>query len=153
MKQISNKTMKRTISASFSSYNISTLILAFFKRIKRINSMFFVLSQSSYEKKSTQCKSGRKKALALQQQTVLNVILPEKTSGTYWMRRKQNVSKCWSLMWKKGPQKYWHITNPKLQHFFVLMWKMMDIVASRKCWILVERLWNCLNSLLESIYF
>ena len=34
---------------------------------------------------------------------------------------------------KKSPQKYWHITNPKLQHFFVMMWKMMDIVASRKC--------------------
>ena len=30
---------------------------------------------------------------------------------------------------------------------------MMDLHASRKCWILAHKLWKCLNSLLETIYF
>ena len=118
---------------------------------------FFVFSQSLliWEKKSTYNGNQVKKRNHAMTTNLFNVILPEKDQWHIltFGPKTERVSRCWSLMWKKSPQKYWHITNPKLQHFFVLMWKMMDIVASRKCWILVQRLWKCLNSLLESIYF
>ena len=110
---------------------------------------FFVFSQSTYH--GNQVKKRNHAMTA----NLFNVILPEKDQWyilTFGLKTER-VSRCWSLMWKKSPQKYWHITNPKLQHFFVMMWKMMDIVASRKCWILVQRRSKCLNSLLESIYF
>ena len=118
---------------------------------------FFVFSQSLliWEKKSTYNGNQVKKRNHAMTANLFNVILPEKDQWHIltFGPKTERVSRCWSLMWKKSPQKYWHITNPKLQHFFVLMWKMMDIVASRKCWILVQRRSKCLNSLLESIYF
>ena len=66
---------------------------------------------------------------------LFNVILPEKDQWhILLLGRKQNAFQDVDhYCGKKSPQKYWHITNPKLQHFFVLMWKMMDIVAPRKC--------------------
>ena len=71
-----------------------------------------------------------------------NVILPE------------SASKCWSLMHvEKKSTEYWHITNPKLQHFFGMMWKMMDIVASRNQCVFFEKVSKCLIILLEVIYF
>ena len=118
---------------------------------------FFVFPQSllKWEKKSTYYGNQVKKRNHAMTANLFNVILPEKDQWHIltFGPKTERVSRCWSLMWKKSPQKYWHITNPKLQHFFVLMWKMMDIVASRKCWILVQRRSKCLNSLLESIYF
>ena len=118
---------------------------------------FFVFSQSLliWEKKSTYNGNQVKKRNHAMTTNLFNVILPEKDQWHIltFGPKTERVSRCWSLMWKKSPQKYWHITNPKLQHFFVMMWKMMDIVDSRKLWILVQRLSKCLNSLLESIYF
>ena len=137
--------------------NNSTLIFAFFKRKGWAASFFFVFSQSLliWEKKSTYNGNQVKKRNHAMTANLFNVILPEKDQWHIltFGPKTERVSRCWSFMWKKSPQKYWHITNPKLQHFFVLMWKMMDIVASRKCWILVQRRSKCLNSLLESIYF
>ena len=137
--------------------NNSTLIFAFFKRKGWAASSFFVFSQSLliWEKKSTYNGNQVKKRNHAMTANLFNVILPEKDQWHIltFGPKTERVSRCWSLMWKKSPQKYWHITNPKLQHFFVLMWKMMHIVASRKCWILVQRRSKCLNSVLESTYF
>ena len=137
--------------------------ISFWKR-KKTNQHRYLLSSSIKDEQQVFSSFGKvklignvvekKRNIAIRANRFKRDITGKKTSGeNSLLRWKQNVSRCWPIMGKKSPQKYWHITNPKLQHFFVMMWKMMDIVVSRKCWILVQRLWKCLNSLLESIYF
>ena len=41
-----------------------------------------------------------------------------------WGWRKD--SKCWSLLWEKSPQKYWHLHKPSLQHFLKMMSKIRE---------------------------
>ena len=42
------------------------------------------------------------------------------------MHSIQNVSKCWSLMWEKSPQRCWHLKNLTLQQILKLMSKIKE---------------------------
>ena len=140
MKEISNKTVKKRNRYFF----------------RHTTYQHWYLLSSSVLKGSTASFSSFHNCHMRKSQLVGNQVQKKRIGAVTANRFKRDIARFKMLIifvGKKSPQKYWHITNPKLQHFFVLMWKMMDIVDSRKCWILVQRRSKCLNSLLESIYF
>ena len=109
----------KTKSASFSSYNISTLIFAFFKRVKRINSKFFrPFTMAIWEKVNSLEIRTKKRTGAVTVNRFKRDIAGKRTSGTYSiLRRKQNVSKCWSLMWEKRSTKVLAYHKPEVATF------------------------------------
>ena len=108
--------------------------ISFWKRKKKTNQhwyllssnekdeqqLFFVFSQSLYEQNNqlTLEIRSKKKEMMLWHRISLTWYCRKQTSGTYWLlRRKQNVWRCWSLMWEKKSTKILSYHKPQVATF------------------------------------